>query len=150
MTLWLLDTDTVSLLLEKHPVVSQRVTEAGADVVISIVTIQEIFNGWVTRINSAKNLEEVLRLYNKFYRAVLLCKRVPVLNFDQPASMHFVTLLQEQPELSKQRLNKDMRIAAIALANHAIVVTRNHRDFSLVRGLQITDWSILNSSENEQ
>ena len=44
MSLWLLDTDHVSLLLERHPQVSRRVANQGAEVAISIVTVQELFN----------------------------------------------------------------------------------------------------------
>jgi tRNA(fMet)-specific endonuclease VapC len=65
-----------------------------------------------------------------------------MLNFDGFAATQLTTLLLDQPELSKQWLQKDMRIAAIALANKAVVVTRNKRDFSLVKGLKITDGSI--------
>jgi tRNA(fMet)-specific endonuclease VapC len=54
MSLWILDTDTVSLLLESHLVVSQRVAQAGPDTMISVITVQDIFNGWVVRINNAK------------------------------------------------------------------------------------------------
>jgi hypothetical protein len=35
----------------------------------------------------------------------------------------------------------NMRIAAIGLAHNATVVTCNYRDFSLVPGLSIVDWS---------
>ena len=53
MSLWILDTDHVSLLLGRHPQVSRRVAEVGADVDITVVTVQELFNGWVVRINVA-------------------------------------------------------------------------------------------------
>jgi hypothetical protein len=37
MSLWILDTDNVSLLLGRHPQVSRRVAEVGADVAITVV-----------------------------------------------------------------------------------------------------------------
>ncbi len=72
MSLWVLDTDHVSLLLERHPQVSRQVAEVGAEVAISIVTVQELFNGWVVRINSAQEVEDVVRLYGKLSRTVRL------------------------------------------------------------------------------
>ncbi|MEH2382817.1 MAG: type II toxin-antitoxin system VapC family toxin [Nostoc sp.] len=141
MSLWVLDTDHVSLLLERHPFVSRRVSEVGAEVAISIVTVQELFNGWVVRINSARKVEDVVRLYGKLSRTVALFGRVRVLDFDDFAACTFVRLRLENPTLSKQRLQKDMRIAAIALVNDAVVVARNYRDFSQVPSLKIEDWS---------
>jgi tRNA(fMet)-specific endonuclease VapC len=141
MTLWILDTDTVSLLLRRHPIISQQVVMNGADVAISIITVQEIFNGWVVRINGAKTVEELVTLYEQLHKAILLFKRVPVLNFDQTASQQLTLLFQENPSLAKQRLQKDMRIAAIALSLNAILVTRNSRDFSQVPRIVIEDWT---------
>ena len=141
MSLWVLDTDHVSLLLERHPSLSRRVSEVGAEVAISIVTVQELFNGWVVRINSARKVEDVVRLYGKLSRTVALFGRVRVLDFDEFAGETFVRLRLENPTLSKQRLQKDIRIAAIALALDAVVVTRNYRDFSQVPSLKIEDWS---------
>jgi tRNA(fMet)-specific endonuclease VapC len=141
MSLWILDTDHVSLLLERHPQVSRKVSEVGADVAITIVTVQELFNGWVVRINNSKEIEDVVRLYRKLDRTVLLCKRIPVLSFDEVAGDRYRQMLQETPSLSKKRLEKDMRIAAIALVNDAIVVTRNDRDFSQVPGIRLENWT---------
>ncbi|MGH1393536.1 MAG: type II toxin-antitoxin system VapC family toxin [Trichormus sp.] len=141
MSLWVLDTDHVSLLLERHPQVSRRVAEVGSQVAISIVTVQELFNGWVVRINAARDVEGIVRLYGKLSRTVTLFGRVRVLDFDQKAGEMFQQLLTENPTLSKQRLQKDMRIAAIVLSNNAIILTRNYRDFSQVPDLKIEDWS---------
>ena len=66
---------------------------------------------------------------------------MPVVEFDDAAGDRYHQLIQTDPELVKKRLQKDMRIAAIALAQEATVVTRNKRDFSLVPSLRIEDWS---------
>ncbi len=142
MNLWLLDTDIVSFSLADHPLVNQRLAIAGDDAVISIVTVHEVFNGWVSRINSARTIDEIVFLYGKLSRALALFRKVRVLDFDDKAAVQLIMLLKQYPNLDKSRVRKDMRIAAIALANNAIVVTRNHRDFSSVPGLTILAWSV--------
>jgi tRNA(fMet)-specific endonuclease VapC len=141
MSLWILDTDHVSLLLERHPRISRRVAEVGSSVSITVVTVQELFNGWVVRINNATELEDLVRLYGRLSRTISLCKRVPVAEFDGAAGDCYRKILIETLSLSKKRLQKDMRIAAIALSLEAIVVTRNHQDFSQVPGLLLEDWT---------
>jgi tRNA(fMet)-specific endonuclease VapC len=141
MSLWILDTDHVSLLLRKHPQVSRRVAVLGADVAITVVTVQELFNGWIVRINDAKDIEDLVRLYDKLNRTILLCKRVTVAGFDQAAGDCYQRILLEKPSLSKRRLRKDIRIAAISLSLQATVVTRNYQDFAQVPGLRLEDWT---------
>jgi tRNA(fMet)-specific endonuclease VapC len=142
MTLYLLDTDTVSFVLSNHPLTAQRLRTHQNESAIAIVTVHEVFNGWVSRINSAKQLEEVIFLYNQLSNALKFFQGVLVLDFDGKAASRFQSLIQNTPELNKNKLQKDIRIAAIALANNAIVITRNHRDFSLVPGLTIVDWTV--------
>ena len=141
MTVWILDTDHVSLLLERHSQVSRQVAETGANVVLTIVTVQELFNGWIVRINAATELEDLIRLYSKLSCTIALSKRITVLDFDEVAAERYQQVLRENPLLAKKRLQKDMRIAAIALSLGATVVTRNQRDFSQVPGLLIEDWT---------
>jgi tRNA(fMet)-specific endonuclease VapC len=66
MKLYLLDTDTVSFVLGNHPLTVERLRANQNHAVVSIVTVHESFNGWVTRINSAKTIEEVIFLYARF------------------------------------------------------------------------------------
>ena len=82
-----------------------------------------------------------MRLYGKLNRTIALCKQVPVAEFDQAAGDCYQQLLIDTPTLSKRRLQKDMRIAAIALSVGAVIVTRNYQDFSQVPGLLLENWT---------
>ena len=142
MNRYLLDTDTVSFVLSNHPATVQRLRANQNNAAISIVTVQEVFNGWAGRLNTAKTIEEIVFLYDRLFRTMAFFRGIPILNFDEKAAERFQSLIQNNPQLNKHKLQKDMRIAAIAIANDAIVVTRNQRDFSLVPELTILDWSV--------
>jgi tRNA(fMet)-specific endonuclease VapC len=140
--MWLLDTDHVSLLLWNNPVVSERLDLAQSRAAVSIITVQEVFNGWVGQLNQPRNDRELLlEKYHKLYLATELFRKVRILEFDGRAYDRYTQLADQNPPLRKQRLRQDLRIAAIALVNGATVVTRNRRDFELVPGLSIEDWS---------
>ncbi len=142
MTFYVLDTDHVSMWLEDHLVVCRNIEEHRSELAITIVTVQEIFNGWISRLNHPSEAHRQVALYAKLSKVVVLLKEVDVLDFDQDADRAFRILLTQHSPLRKTRLQKDMRIASIAVANDAIVVTRNHRDFVQVPDLKILDWSV--------
>jgi tRNA(fMet)-specific endonuclease VapC len=142
MTRWILDTDHVSLLLEGNDRIYQQTQREGRLVSTSIVTVQEVFNGWVSRINARASLQNPVPLYTKLWSAVEYFKGVPIGNYDEAAHQVYQQLLRDHPPLRKNQLQKDMRIAAIALSLDATVVTRNRKDFGLVPGLSIVDWTI--------
>jgi tRNA(fMet)-specific endonuclease VapC len=141
MSLWILDTDHVSFVLSGDPVICDRVIRNSANVAITIITVQEVFNGWITRINSPAEADNLVILYTRLCIALDFFKSVQVLNFDQLARDHYDQLLQQNPLLNKKRLHKDMRISAIALSVGGAIVTRNNRDFGLVPGLSLEDWT---------
>jgi tRNA(fMet)-specific endonuclease VapC len=141
MALYVLDTDHVSMWLEKQSAVCRNVALYEADIAITIVTVQEIFNGWVGRLNDPAQSNRQVELYAKLSRVIALLKEVEVLDFDAAADRIFRQLLTDHPTLRKHRIQKDMRIAAIAIANQATIVTRNQRDFIQVPGLSVLDWS---------
>jgi tRNA(fMet)-specific endonuclease VapC len=140
MSLWVLDTDHVSLFIEGNPNVSKQAAPKFPNVAITIVTVQEIFNGWTGRINNPAQAHQLVRLYTKLWQANQFFKSVTVLNFTETSQTCHQMLLSENPSLAKKRLEKDIRIAAIVLANDGIMVTRNHKDFSLIPNLPIENW----------
>ncbi|PSB03711.1 type II toxin-antitoxin system VapC family toxin [Merismopedia glauca] len=141
MTLWILDTDCVSLFLEGNQQIGKEAAAKFPDVGITIVTVQEIFNGWVGRINDPSQAHQLVSLYTKLWRATEFFKRVTIFNFNETSQIYHANLLAENKLLAKKRLEKDTRIAAIVLANNGIMVTRNRKDFSLIPSLQIEDWT---------
>lgn len=143
MSLLILDTDHVSLVLRGHPTVVKHLKQASVKPSTTIITVQEIFNGWVGELNqpNAKSTT-ILDRYHQLYLAMALLKRLPILEFDAPAFNIYENLLLQNLNLRKKRLQKDMRIAAIALSLDATVITRNRRDFEQVPGLNIEDWTI--------
>jgi tRNA(fMet)-specific endonuclease VapC len=142
MTRFILDSDHVSLLLEGNTLIYRKIQSIEPQVVTSIVTVQEVFNGWVSQINARANVQNPVPLYTKLWNAVEYFKGIPIVNFDDAAHQVYQQLLSENPPLRKNRVQKDMRIAAISLSIGATVVTRNRKDFEPVPGLSIVDWTI--------
>jgi tRNA(fMet)-specific endonuclease VapC len=140
---WILDTDHVSLVLRGHVKVITRLRQMPSQASTTIITVQEIFNGWVGELNqSSAKREIILEQYHRLFLAVELLRSLPILEFNAVAFEQYETLISQHPNLRKKRLQKDIRIAAIALSGNATVVTRNRRDFEQVPGLKLEDWTI--------
>ncbi len=71
----------------------------------------------------------------KMYKVEL---RITVLKFDSAAAAQF----QHLRSLRLRVGTMDLRIAAIALAHDAAVLTRNIKDFSRVPNLRAEDWTV--------
>ena len=112
--------------------VKARVAEYQDEICLTIVTVQELFNGWVSRLNTTTDVKVMLDRYANFWQTVEFVKLFPVLNFDAKADEFYVQILLQNPTLRKKRLRQDLRIAAIALSHNITVATCNHRDFGQV------------------
>jgi tRNA(fMet)-specific endonuclease VapC len=138
--MFILDTDHVSLWLRGNFLVRARTVQSSLEVVITIITVQEVFNGWMGRLNNLPDLQNLTFEYENLWQTVEFIRSFRVLKFD--ADDCYVQVLQANPFLRKKRLRQDLRIAAIALSLDATVVTRNRRDFEQVPGLKIENWSV--------
>jgi tRNA(fMet)-specific endonuclease VapC len=141
MTLWVLDTDSLSLLERGNPQIQERLRQVTADsVAISIVTAEEKMKGRLAAINSLSGIERIDRLaiaYRDLQSSIEDLQALPILPFSELATDRYRELLQQKIRVGSH----DLRIAAIVLSVEGILVTRNRRDFEKVPGLQLDDWS---------
>ena len=141
MSLWILDTDHVSLFLAGNKTIINQVSNHSDHVAITIITVQELFNGWNGKINNSRDVNNLSYLYTKLWKTTEFFKVINILNFDRDAEIYFNNLRNNSKALAKKRIDKDLRIASIALTQNAIVVTRNYKDFSHVPNLIIENWT---------
>ncbi len=140
MTLWILDTDHTSLFLAGNKSVIYQVAEHSDNIAITIITVQELFNGWNGKLNDPRQANNLSNLYTKLWQTTEFFKIITILNFDLDAEACYNNLRQNNRNLAKKRLQKDLRIASIALTQNAIVVTRNDKDFAQFPNLQFDNW----------
>lgn len=137
---YILDTDHVTLFQHGHPRISQRVRAVGSsNLFITIVTVEEQFQGRLAAIRKAATKPELLVIAYENLRKTLdyFCS-VEIRGFDDAAYNCYLNLLQQKIRIGTQ----DLRIAAIALANQATLVTRNQQDFGKIPHLPLEDWTI--------
>jgi tRNA(fMet)-specific endonuclease VapC len=142
MTIFILDTDSASLFLAGNQKLIYRVTQEVPHVVTTIVTVQEIFNGWAGRVNDPAEANNLVRIYDKLWQTTEFLKTIEILTFSELANTYHQRLILEHKTLAKKRLEKDMRIAAIALSVGGTIITCNHKDFAQVPDLKIEDWTL--------
>lgn len=117
--------------------VSERLAETTDPVYASVVSLEEQLRGRLSVCHRARTPEgyveaaRFLRQTFEFYRGMAM------LDFDDRAAAEFKRL-----KAAKVRIGTpDLRIAAVVLANHATLITRNLSDFRKVPGLRAEDWT---------
>lgn len=140
MSIYLLDTDMLTLIQFGHAAAVQRLaTHPASDVALSVLSVQEQMKGWLARLNQLRTPPQLADWYNRLTNRMFpVWQRHVLLPFPEPAILRF-------EHLRSLRLNvglMDLRIAAVALENGLTVVTRNGRDFGRVPGLATEDWSV--------
>lgn len=138
MSLYVFDTDALTLYGRLHPAVVRNVFDHLADdIVTTAITVEEQVGGWCSATRLARTPQQIETAFTRFTESVRALSGWDVLPFAAAAVVRFQALL-------RQKLNvggNDLRIASIALEAGATVVTRNLRDFGRVPGVRCEDWS---------
>lgn len=138
MSLYLLDTDHISLYQRGHPRVLQRILSHVQDqLAVTVITVEEQLGGWQQALRRARDDIRRADVYLRMALAVESLSGWPVLPFPLSAMARHASLLRQHLNVRSD----DLKIAAIALESSATVVTRNARDFGRVPGLMHEDWS---------
>lgn len=140
--MYLLDTDHMTLLehggLEGNRI-RRRIRSTGLDdIATTIVSYEEQMRGWLARLARGTTLARQVADYGELRQLLRNYCRIAVVEFDERAAAEFERLRQLRIRIGTM----DLKIAAIALANNATVVTRDSTDFGRAPGLRIEDWSV--------
>lgn len=139
MTLWILDTDHLSLLQRGDPLVEQRISTIDPDdIAITIISVEEQLYGRLNQIRRAKSLESLSSAYGFLRDTLDSFSNANILDFDKAATSCYEALLHQKIRIGTQ----DLKIAAIVLSRDSVLVTRNQRDFAKVPNLVLEDWSV--------
>jgi len=138
MSLWVFDTDHISLLQQGHPLVSQRFNAINfEEIAVSIVTVEEQLRGRLQIVRQASSGDEIVLAYARLVATLNYFSSFNVLDFDQNAYNCYAELVRQRVRIG----TRDLRIAATVISRNGILVTRNRRDFERVPGLVFEDWS---------
>jgi tRNA(fMet)-specific endonuclease VapC len=139
---YLLDTDHMSLLdrggTEGETLRSRLRTVPPDDAATTIISYEEQTRGWLARIAQARTAATQVDLYRQLKRQLLNYCQIAVLDYDKQAATEFERLRQARVRIGTM----DLKIAAIALANDATLLTRNATDFRKVPSLRFEDWTV--------
>lgn len=135
----LLDTDMLTLHQAGHLKVTQRITNASEIPKITVVTRIEALRGRHDAVLKAEDGAKLLRAQQGLFRTMSHLALFEVVPFDEAAAAEFDRLRQIKG--LKKIGRADLLIAAITLANHATLVTRNRQDFRQVPGLPVENWA---------
>jgi tRNA(fMet)-specific endonuclease VapC len=139
----ILDTDHISLLQHADSAEGQRLIQRLAaspdsDIVTSVVTVEEQMRGWLQVIARYRDLQQQSSYYDKLIEFIRFFGRWRIRPFGEAAVQRFRDLQQARVRIA----TTDLKIAAIALADQAVLLSRNSSDFKQVPGLHVEDWTV--------
>lgn len=138
MTIYILDTDHLSLYGRNHPVVIARLSASQVKLTTTAINVEEQLRGRLAQVAEAKDGVTQSSAYQRLVETMMMLSEFEILQYDEKSRDIYQALKEQRVRVGTQ----DLRIASITLAYNGILLTRNIRDFEKIPGLTIQDWSI--------
>lgn len=137
----LLDTNHLSVLAFAQSPAARRLLERleqheDETVATTIISVEECFRGWLSAIHRAGTPRAQLGPYRQLLRFMEFIAEWDIALLDEQSVSQFEVLRKQKLRIGSQ----DLKIAAIALTQGALVLTANRRDFDLVPDLRVENW----------
>jgi len=141
--MYILDTEHLSLIQRNGQEGKRILTRLAAvkelEVAVTVITYEEQVRGRLNVLSKAKTLDEQVLAYQGLQQLAVDYQSIVMVPFSRTAALEHQRLRKAYPRLG----NMDLKIAAIALTNNAILLTRNESDFGQIVELRTEDWSTL-------
>ena len=129
----LLDTNIVSDWMRGEQTVIRRLMAwRPCDLAISAITLAEILYG----IEKSR-----VRKGQRKRKIESICAQLEVLEFDADVARQYAVTRARLENIGRPISERDLQIAATALAHELCVVTHNTREFDRIEGLPVDDWA---------
>jgi tRNA(fMet)-specific endonuclease VapC len=138
----LLDTDHTTFLKypdsERGRRMIDRLNAVPASEVIgvAIVTVEERMRGWLAVIAKEKSALRQVVGYRELVLLFEFYEAFEIVPFDEAAARQFDDLRRQKLRIG----SRDLKIAATALVNDALLLSANLTDFQRVPGLRVENW----------
>ena len=136
----LLDTDHFSVLTDSrhssHARLQERLRALVDSVAIPVVSVEEQLRAWLAQIRRLQDIQKQIYPYDRLIRLFETLAEWEIARWSAAAAHEFLQLRRARIRIGTQ----DLKIASIALASDATLLSANLRDFQQVPGLRVEDW----------
>jgi tRNA(fMet)-specific endonuclease VapC len=137
----LLDTDHFSALKyranpRRDALIERMSASADRNFALTPMTIEEQTRGWLAQIRAARDVHQEVPFYSRLVGLFRFVAAWPIVEFNEAAADTSERLRRERIRIGSM----DLKIAAIALAHDALLLSANLRDFRQVPRLRVEDW----------
>ena len=136
----LLDTDHLSVHAfpesERYESLSAKIRLSTREFGTTIVCIEEQLRGWLAAIKRKQDVNDQVHVYDQLTKLWGHFGGWKILRFSEQAADLFKTFRKQKIRIGSQ----DLKIAAIAITQDALLLSANMRDFRAVPGLRVENW----------